>query len=89
MWWVYPELKDLAQEVLASGVHPLTLAKHTGIRKDTAYAWKRALNKPDFRAEMQTDPEMVRKRGEFIKGLMAARCEHENNPVQIPKFNDK
>ena len=87
MWWVFPELKELAQEVLASGVHPLLLVKHLGVKKDTAYSWKRALSKPDFRAEMQADPEMIEKRGQFLRGLVSARKEHEECPMQLPNFS--
>lgn len=82
VWWIFPELKGLAQEVLASGVHPLILAKHLGLRKDTAYSWKRDLSKVDWRIEAQSDPDMIKRRGEFLRGLVAARREHDGDQTK-------
>lgn len=69
--------------MILDGVECQTLMKHLshlGMTKNVAYGWKRRITQRQvlYRAmldEMGRDPEMMKKRGQFLTGLLAARKE--------------
>ena len=83
IWKIYPELRGLVEDMLRSGMEPKLLMKHLthmGINKNVAYSWRKRLlkEKPDHQAKLKKlskEPEMIKKRGQFLTGLMAANKE--------------
>ena len=83
IWKVYPELRGFVEEMLLDGMEPKILMKHLihlGMTKNVTYSWKKRLLKEQPRHQemlkkLSRDPEMIKKRGQFLTGLMSAKKE--------------